>query len=33
MAPVGLDIPDEVTARVAREIGQRITGGVDLHGG
>ena len=29
----GLDIPDEVTARVAREIGQRITGGVDLHGG
>ncbi len=29
----GLDIPDQVTARVAREIGQRITGGVDLPGG
>jgi hypothetical protein len=29
----GLDIPDAVTARVAREIAQRINGAVDLHGG
>jgi Protein of unknown function (DUF2939) len=29
----GLDIPDAVTARVAREIAQRISGATDLHGG
>ena len=29
----GLDIPDAVTARVAREIAQRISGTIDLHGG
>jgi len=29
----GLDIPDAVTARVAREIAQRISGAVDPHGG
>ncbi len=29
----GLDIPDEVTGRIAREIAQRISGGIDLHGG
>jgi hypothetical protein len=29
----GVDIPDAVTARVAREIAQRIGGGIDLHGG
>ena len=29
----GLDIPDEVTARIARQIAQRISGTMDLHGG
>jgi hypothetical protein len=29
----GLDIADPVTARIAREIAQRISGTIDLHGG
>ena len=29
----GVDIPDAVTGRIAREIAQRIGGSIDLHGG
>ncbi len=29
----GVDIPDAVTGRIAREIAQRISGSIDLHGG
>jgi hypothetical protein len=29
----GVDIPDAVTARVARAIAQRLNGALDLHGG
>jgi hypothetical protein len=29
----GLDIPDQVTARVAREIAQRVSGVLDRPGG
>jgi hypothetical protein len=29
----GVDIPDQVTGRIAREIAQRLSGTIDLHGG